>query len=279
MKYDLHIHTSCSDGKYSKLDLLKYLNGLNYEYVSFADHNYIELKTEKDLNEEYYKKYKEEQRVKIINAIEFDVHENSGMHILGYEIKDKEKVYEILEELKGYNTEICKKIIANIKKVYGINISLEEVLYIGNGNIAKTDLTNWLVKYGYAKDYKEAGYLYTSKFSPCYEKKYSLPIEDVLSLIESCGGISVLAHPSTLKLSNDKLRNYIIYLLEMGLKGIEVNNLDKTSIQELEFYKLIAKELDLLKTCGSDFHNEHTTKLIGLDDDECNDFIKKIKRY
>ena len=41
MKYDLHIHTSCSDGKYSKLDLLKYLNGLNYEYVSFADHNYI----------------------------------------------------------------------------------------------------------------------------------------------------------------------------------------------------------------------------------------------
>lgn len=89
----------------------------------------------------------------------------------------------------------------------------------------------------------------------------------------------MLAHPSTLKLSNDKLRNYIIYLLEMGLKGIEVNNLDKTSIQELEFYKLIAKELDLLKTCGSDFHNEHTTKLIGLDDDECNDFIKKIKRY
>ena len=65
----------------------------------------------------------------------------------------------------------------------------------------------------------------------------------------------------------------------MGLKGIEVNNLDKTSIQELEFYKSIAKELNLLKTCGSDFHNEHTTKLIGLDDDECNDFIKKIKRY
>ena len=26
MKYDLHVHTTCSDGKYSKLELLKYFN-------------------------------------------------------------------------------------------------------------------------------------------------------------------------------------------------------------------------------------------------------------
>lgn len=279
MKYDLHIHTSCSDGSYSKLDLLKFLNDLKYEYVAFADHNYIELLSEKDLNEEYYKKYKEEQLVKIIDAIEFDVYENSSMHILGYDIKNKMKVYEKIKEIKKFNTEICKIIIEKIRVFYGINMPLEELLYIGNGNIAKTDITYWLVKCGYAKDYKEAGYLYTSKYSPCYEKKYSLSIREVLSMIESCGGISVLAHPSTLKLTNDELKNYVILLLEIGLKGIEVNNLDKTNMQELEYYKKLATELDLLRTCGSDFHNESTTKLIGLDDDECNEFIKKIKRY
>ena len=107
MKYDLHIHTSCSDGKYSKMDLLKFLNNFNYEYVAFADHNYIELLTEKDFNKEYYKKYKEEQHVKIIDAIEFDVYENSSMHILGYDIKNKVMVQEKLEEIKSYNTEIC----------------------------------------------------------------------------------------------------------------------------------------------------------------------------
>ena len=279
MKYDLHIHTSCSDGKYSKLDLLKFLNYFEYDYVAFADHNYIELLSEKDLNEEYRKKYNEEQCIRIIDAIEFDVAENSSMHILGYDIKNKLKVYEILKEVKCNNTEICKKIIENIKNTYGIIIPLEEVLYIGNGNIAKTDITNWLVKYGYANDYKEAGYLYTSKYSPCYEKKHSLATKDVLSLIESCGGISVLAHPSTLRLPNDELKNYIISLLKLGLKGIEVNNLDKTNIQELEYYKAIANELNLFRTSGSDFHNENTTRAIGLDDDESNDFIKKIKRY
>ena len=57
------------------------------------------------------------------------------------------------------------------------------------------------------------------------------------------------------------------------------NPLDKTNIQQLEFYKELATELNLLRTCGSDFHNERATKLIGLDDDECSDFIKKIKGY
>lgn len=46
MKYDLHIHSSCSDGKYSKLELLRYFNENNFEVVSFADHNYIEKKTQ-----------------------------------------------------------------------------------------------------------------------------------------------------------------------------------------------------------------------------------------
>ena len=40
MRYDLHIHTKCSDGKYDKLELLKYFNDNEFSVVGFSDHNY-----------------------------------------------------------------------------------------------------------------------------------------------------------------------------------------------------------------------------------------------
>ena len=116
MKYDLHVHTTCSDGKYSKLDLLKYFNDNAFQYIAFADHNYIELKSDIEINSQYFNKYDEEQLVSMISAIEFDVLENRFLHILGYDIKDKERIYRLMEYSKKTNTEITKKIIGNIKK-------------------------------------------------------------------------------------------------------------------------------------------------------------------
>ena len=76
--------------------------------------------------------------------------------------------------VKTKNTQITKQIISNIKRVYNIEIDLDELIKTAtDGNIDKRNITKWMVKNGYAKDYVEAGYLYTSKESPCYVKKYA----------------------------------------------------------------------------------------------------------
>ena len=279
MKYDLHVHTTCSDGKYSKLELLKYFNDNAFQYVAFADHNYIELKSDIEINSQYFNKYDEEQLVSMISAIEFDVLENRFLHILGYDIKDKERIYRLMEYSKKTNTEITKKIIENIKKTYDIEINIEELK--GNspdGNISKRDITKWIFKNGYAKDYIEAGLLFTSKESPCYEKKYSPTIDEVLSIIYECGGYSIMAHPFSLKLDENETKKYIYKLVEKGLMGIEINNLDKTTSNQVEFLKKIANDLSLLKTSGSDFHNGTTTQKIGLDNADSDEFIRVLRR-
>ena len=279
MKYDLHVHTTCSDGKYSKLELLKYFNDNNFQYIAFADHNYIELKSDVEINNEYFLRYNEKQLINMINAIEFDVIENRYLHILGYDIKDKEKIHKLMEHSKKINTEITKKIVDNIKTVYGIEVNINDLINCSvDGNIGKRDIVKWMIKNGYAKNYIEAGILYTSKESPCYEKKYSPTTDEVISIIHECGGYSIMAHPFSLKLDENEVKEYIYKLVEKGLMGIEINNLDKTTPNQVEFLKKIATDLSLIQTSGSDFHNETTTQKIGLDNSDSDEFIRILRR-
>ena len=87
-----------------------------------------------------------------------------------------------------------------------------------------------------------------------------------------------MAHPFSLKLDENETKKYIYKLVEKGLMGIEINNLDKTTPNQVEFLKKIATDLSLLQTSGSDFHNETTTVKIGLDNSDSNEFIRVLRR-
>ena len=91
MIYDLHVHSTKSDGKYDRFKLIKYFIDNNFEYACFADHNYIS-----DLNiyNSFIEKYNG-SKLKLINGIEFDVENFKNMHVLGYGIKDIKKVKRI----------------------------------------------------------------------------------------------------------------------------------------------------------------------------------------
>ena len=271
MIYDLHIHTTKSDGKYDRYKLLKYFIDNDYKYISFTDHNYISdienLNTFiKDNN----------SNLILINGIEFDVSNYKDMHLLGYDIKNIEKVKEEIEKIEKENKEICKRLIVNLKNKYGFDISYEELeereMQISKGSIRKI-----LVEKGYAENHLIAGDLYTGKNSYKYEQTKSLTYEDVIKLIKENGGIAVLAHPTTLKLDDQSLIEFIKKLKELGLDGIEVLNASKTDKRQLELYRNIAKVLDLLESCGSDFHNEEYTKTLGIENEISKKLIYKIK--
>ena len=108
--YDLHIHTTCSDGKYSRLELLKKLNDSSFEWVAFADHNYFDDDC-KILNEIYSKMYLKQQKINLINAVELDIMEYPRLHILGYDIKEPDLLIKSLTIKALENKEICKKIV------------------------------------------------------------------------------------------------------------------------------------------------------------------------
>lgn len=275
--YDLHIHTTCSDGKYSRLELLKKLNDSSFEWVAFADHNYFDDDC-KILNEIYSKMYLKQQKINLINAVELDIMEYPRLHILGYDIKEPDLLIKSLTIKALENKEICKKIVNKIKQYYGIDIpfcELEKRAF--NGNVTKNIIVQWLIDNEYVKNVFEAGMLYTSEYSPCYEKRSTLKLEEAMELIKKCNGIPIMAHPSSMKFSDDQLFDFIIYLKNIGLEGIEVFNADKTKKEQLLYYLQIAKKLNLLTTSGSDFHREEETKVLGVNNEYSNNFIKLVK--
>ena len=62
----------------------------------------------------------------------------------------------------------------------------------------------------------------------------------------------------------------------IGLNGIEVLNISKTSTYEFDLYRNIASKLDLLESCGSDFHGKSTPN-IGIENEISKKLIYKIK--
>jgi len=272
MKYDLHVHTNKSDGEYSRLNLINRLNN-KLEYISFTDHNYIE-------NIDEYTNYIKDNNlnIKLINGVEFDISDYKFLHILAYGIKDIKIVSDKLNEISKKNIEICKRLIESLKKNYKFDISYDEIIMSGK-KLSKGTIRNLLVKKGYAENNKIAGDLYTGRNSLNYEKTTSLNLEETLGLIKSSGGISLLAHPSTLKLADDKLYEFIIKMKEMGLDGLEVLNTSKTTKIEFEKYRNIAKKLNLIESCGSDYHNDLNTPNIGVENEISKKLIYRLERW
>lgn len=270
MIYDLHIHTTKSDGKYDRYKLLKYFINNNYEYISFTDHNYI---SETDNLNNFIKE--NNSKLTAINGIEFDVSNYKFLHVLGYDIRDIEQVKKVLKEIEKENIEICKRLINNLIIRYGFDISYEEIIRCGK-KITKGSIRDILVEKGYAENHLIAGDLYTGKNSFMYEETKALTYEEVIKLIKESGGLAVLAHPSTLKLDDKSLFEFIKKIKDIGLDGLEVLNLNKTNNHDFNLHRQIANKLDLLECCGSDFHGKSTPS-IGIKNEISKKLIYKIK--
>ncbi len=280
MIYDLHIHSKCSDGKYTRLELLHRLNMLKANVVCFTDHNYVD--TDNDLNKltlDYENIYFEKECIKLYNATELDVEENPFLHILGYDLKKPEVLQKTLMNINLENIEICRAIVENIKKHFGIEISFNELAAMTtNGFVRKSTIAQWLVSRGHIDNIRDAFSVFLSKGSPCYIKKRSLTLIESIQLINESHGISILAHPSSLNYNEQELTYFIEKLIDYGIKGIEIFNASKNNEEQMNTYKKIANKYNLYQTSGSDFHNDNETPIITLNNTNSEKFIKMLEK-
>jgi predicted metal-dependent phosphoesterase TrpH len=107
-----------------------------------------------------------------------------------------------------------------------------------------------LVEKGYASNMDEAFVRY---LVPCNEPKRFFPIADAITMIHAAGGCAVLAHPPFIGLDDGELRSCLEVFRSMGLDGLEAYN-SGTDNAGIDRYITIARQMDLIVTGGSDFH-------------------------
>lgn len=253
-KIDLHLHTNVSDGKLSPSELVKMCIAEGCSKIAITDHDKI--------ND--YQNYSDIYGIPIISGIEFNS-STSGMHLLGYGIKNIDRVQKIMNEIEMENQDICYRVIDALY-ADSYDISVEQVLSYINSLGISIDYLNkkHIVKYLIYKEYvREVLQAYNELIG--VGQKYYYPIKkltkyEILDIIKSNGGVAVLAHPSTLKLDDIKLESEVIELMNYGLDGIEVINRSVTYEQSIK-YRLLADKLDLLWTVGTDFHTPFQDKV------------------
>ena len=269
-KIDLHLHTNFSDGTFTPEELvIKALNNKCMK-ISITDHDFA-------ANYNYLeKKYK----IQIIPGIEFNT-SFKNMHILGYGIKNIDKINDDLRKVKEVNQHVCFEVIELLKKD-GYDISIEKVYeYLNNINLSyeyidKRKLVKYLIYKGYSNTILETYDKLIGVGQKYYVPNKKIHPYEVMNLIDECGGISVLAHPNTLNLSDYELNQQIKKLKENGLSGIEIIN-SKISDKETMMYELFADELELVKTVGSDFHDgNHDNIGIEVSEEIYENFQKRL---
>ena len=252
MKGDFHTHSKASDGDFNLNDLITRAIDNKLTHMALTDHNVYNLI-------EIDKSNLDTKGVTIIPSVEFDVERNidcgSKMHILGLNIDvNNKKLNKYFEWYHNRNLKIVRKFYNKLHKIYGLNVkpsSVDRSSKLSYWGIA-TKFAYKMIQQGLSqKSLYDVGdeirvYLSKKKFDFHNEKK-------VFKLIKEAGGIPVLAHPCSLKLSDEDLEKRIKYLKTLGLQAIEIYH-PKITAEQSKFYQSLADKYEFYTSGGSDFH-------------------------
>ena len=256
-KIDMHMHTIYSDGELTPEELIKRAINHGITTMAITDHDTLKGIEKVDKSADYIKK----SGIEIINGIELSAKVPKGrMHILGYDIDIyDERLQADMSRIKDNSFHSFMTILEEVSREYGINFPFDDVLEILNRehNLGRPDIARLMIKYGHVQTGKEAFNKYlVEAFNKTRQYRRGLSYEECLDIINRSGGIAVLAHPKSLELDEKEFLILLRDMIKKGLKGIEVYH-SSHSKAEMEYYKRIAEEYDLLISGGSDYHGKN----------------------
>jgi len=261
---DLHTHTNKSDGELSPKELLLLAEKNKIEIFAISDHNNVNA----------YKNLSDFRNVfsgKIVPAVEFEfVCDGVLMDMLGYGI-DFEKIRgsEIIkkgllhstveEEMKNLN--YYKSVCDKLGIVYSEKLNILRANFMAN-DVIVDDILKFKEN---KKILDDLGIFNRSTFyrkhvlnkeSPFFIDftKGKFDIFYVTKVIHDSGGKCFLAHPFVYGL--DSTKDFLDYILALNIiDGIECYHRNHSKDQ-IDFLISYCEENNLLKSGGSDYHND-----------------------
>jgi 3',5'-nucleoside bisphosphate phosphatase len=246
--YDLHCHSTASDGGLSPTQLVTRAKSMGVDVLALTDHDTVQgldeaRSTAKNLGIEF------------INGIELSTSfHNQCLHIVGLNIDpNSSSLNKGLEFQQDLRRERAMKISNKLEKKH-IHGAYETIsASIGNGEITRTHFAEFLVEKGYVQNLQSAFDHYLNKDKPAYVSTTWASMEEGIQWISDAGGIAVLAHPMRYKLSKKWMNKVVHAFKEAGGRGIEVVT-GRAGSDEILFGQQYAYKFELLASQGSDFH-------------------------
>lgn len=243
--YDLHVHTTASDGLLTPPEVIDLAVKIGLTGVAITDHDTLN-------GLEPARKYIRLNNINLdlVPGIEINTDVEIGeVHILGYYIDPADqRLRSRLEEIKGFRRERALGMIERLAQM-GLPITAEAVEGWAKGDlIGRPHIAMALKEKGYVESIKEAFDKYIAQGRPAYVPRYKFPPAEAIALIHQAGGIAVLAHPGLIKDAKT-----VTEIIALGINGLEAYYPEHNGTQ-IAYYKKVAERHGLAVTGGSDFH-------------------------
>jgi len=245
--YDLHCHSTASDGALSPVELLDLAKKNNIEILALTDHDTVAGVRVLQSNNH--------SNIKIIPASEFTCSWNGRvLHIVGLGIDlGSDALNSYLDRLAELR-ELRSQKIAEILVSMGLpDIYADAKELAGGGSIGRPHFAKALKLKGSVANEQQAFKKYLGIGKKGDVKMDWPSLEETIGVIAAASGVAVLAHPTKYKMTFTKLRAVISDFVNFGGRGIEVSYPGVTPDHHYHLLR-IAKEYDLMVSAGSDFH-------------------------
>jgi hypothetical protein len=270
MRIDLHVHSVCSDGKFSPSRIIAEAKQREIGLLSITDHDMIDsqtqaIQTAKLVGLHYVSGV--ELNVTFSHS-EYKGGKQISLDFLGYQFDQEDEALRAkLFLMTKYRKGRAAKILENLNTAFrdlGLNELTEtdfnEIQDSADGTLGRPHIADYLVKKGIVKNRQEAFDLYLVK---CDVPKYPLYLEDASKIVKNAGGKLVLAHPNdphgtslaSLTPSLPEQTRIIQESMLTLIDGVECWH-SRNDIATTSHYLHFAEENNLIMTGGSDCHQK-----------------------
>lgn len=246
---DLHTHTTASDGMEAPADNVHLAQLANLQAIAITDHDTIAGISEALIAGEQF-------GVEVIPGIEINTIEAGvDIHVLGYFIDAKNAILQQrLVQLRLMRQQRNEMLVEKLTTL-GIPLTMQQVIascgrsFATDESIGRGHIAHALVQRGIVSSVEEAFIKYLGVQGKAYVNPLRIRPHEAITWIHEAGGVAVFAHPAIYGCAD-----VVVQLLAtLPWDGIEVWHSDHTP-KDIQHYATLAKQHQLIKTAGSDFH-------------------------
>jgi len=246
LKYDLHLHTTASDGRLTPSELVALALEEGLEVISVTDHDSV------GGVEEAVAAAGRSGKITVIPGVEINTDLATGeLHVLGYFINYRdEDLVASLANIRESRVGRAQKMVDKLRQL-GMPVEWQRVQDLAKGeSICRPHIAQAMLEKGYVSDEKEAFEKYIGRNGPAYIGREKVGPADAVGIVKKAGGIPVLAHPADIA----NVDNIIVGLKAAGLVGLEAYYGQYDSKTVRRCVKMAARH-GLLTTGGTDYHH------------------------
>ena len=259
MKYDLHCHSTVSDGVLTPAELMRHAASRRIDVLALTDHDTVDgLALARQTIDA------DQLPLQLVAGVEISTAwHDFEIHVVGLAIQDQcPQLLQRLQSQQERRLERAREMARRLTK-HQVPDCFDAVLKLADGGaVTRNHFARHLVSIGKAANVGQVFKHYLARGKAGYVPNNWVDMAQAVQWIHDAGGIAVLAHPLKYNLSGKWLRRLATEFREAGGDAIEVVSCQMTPVQKREVWAL-AQPLGLVASQGSDFHQVTTWNDLG----------------